>query len=314
MLMVCLLPGGRREMTALRKPDALTGGYKIGYWKSQGHQLTDAEARLLMLLLDHIGLEGCFPSQETLARESGWSQTKVRRVRDALAKKGIIGYVAGNGHASTRYSIPGLFAFTDAEKQKKAPRVPESASQGAPQGGTEPSNPSLNGKTAGPDLKVVGIEPKTGWLALIAEASEQEQRWLKLLTVDKVEGGCTFLTTQNPAAIDRVRKMLEEDLNTLAQQFGVGPDHVKMRCLKPATDKEQPSERPTVPLTAAGQNEVADKLEAASDGPIEPLKTVHRSFPADSNVTSLDAFRTKREGEWQIGGPQQESWEDPEDS
>jgi hypothetical protein len=108
-------------MSALRKPDALTGGYKIGYWKAQGRDLTDAEARLLMLLLDYMSVQGCFPSQETLVADTGWSQTKVRRIRDALAEKGVIGYVAGNGHKSTRYSIPGLFAWTAEQKRKTAP-------------------------------------------------------------------------------------------------------------------------------------------------------------------------------------------------
>src|SRR5688500_13375898 len=131
-------------MSALRKPDYLTGGYKMAYLASRARHLTGDEFKALFLMVDHLGEKGCFPSQETLAEESGYSQTKVRRLRDRLAAKGEIGFVAGTGHTSTRYSIPGLPAHTAELRAKKAPGVPESPVGGATQSGTKPSNPSFN--------------------------------------------------------------------------------------------------------------------------------------------------------------------------
>ena len=127
-------------MSALRKPDYLTGGYKMAYLASRARHLTGDEFKALFLMVDHLGEKGCFPSQETLAEEAGYSQTTLRRMRNKLAEKGEIGFVAGGGRAVTYYSIPGLPAHTAELLAKKAPRVPKPPHEGATQGGTDPCN------------------------------------------------------------------------------------------------------------------------------------------------------------------------------
>lgn len=288
-------------MNAVRKPRPahLFGGNKMGFLAAQVRHLTGDENSLLLLLVHHMGEEGCFPSQETLMEETGWSQRKVRRIRDALAAKGVIGFIAGTGHKSTRYSIPGLSAYAEEQRQKTAPRMPESAVEGLPPGGTEHLNTKLNNK---PVLKLVG----KGWPSLVHLAPEfQRDHWLTHLTFDgQDDDGTIRLTAPNTLTRDRVRTMLGEDpaIIALARTLGIDPEKVKIRADKPA-GAGLPAESQVRDGEPGGfdhrrsmgrqfkenMDRLADKLEAASDQPVVP------SRPQCNKVTDLAAYRTKKQ-------------------
>jgi hypothetical protein len=296
-------------MTALRKPDYLTGGYKMAYLASRARHLTGDEFKALFLMVDHLGEKGCFPSQETLAEESGYSQTKVRRLRDRLAAKGEIGFVAGTGHTSTRYSIPGLPAHTAELRAKKAPGVPESPVGGATQSGTEPSNPSFNikeGCIEGPK-KVITLAPADGWHALVLRAPEDIRRhWLDKLMFQGVDaGGRITLSTDNPAVAARVRTMLDEvaGLAGIARSVGVDPAKVVIRSRRHGADPLPPDLQILRP-TKAGLDEAAQRIEAASDTPPESMPPMF-----SGNTVSLAAYRTRLQPPTDAG---REQGEDPD--
>jgi hypothetical protein len=167
--------------------------------------------------------------------------------------------------------------------------VPESAVEGAPQGGTEPLNTSLNRKTVAPDLRVV---PTDGWEALKFRAPKLMQDcWLPHIELvsEGVEG--IRLRAKESYQANRIRDELKPGgvLHDLAVVVGIdpekvtidGPTHAKVpRTLEPVC---------CIPLTEQGQNEMADRLEAVSSGPIEPMP--HTIGP---NVSSLVAYRTRQ--------------------
>jgi hypothetical protein len=273
-------------MSALRKPDYLTGGYKMAFLKLMARILPSDEHLLLFLLVDHVSLVGCFPSLETLADEAGWSVAKVRRVRDRLAAANVIGFVSGSGHQSTRYSIPGLFAHTAALKEKKAARVPEKPVEGAAQGGTEPCNPSLNRKEDGPDLRIV---PNHGWAALVFQASEKMRRhWLP--HVELVAEGPDGIRLRTAASLyaDRIKRELEGDgeLHAVALSLGIMPEKVTIETARHGRDPLPPDQK-TVPLTRAGQEEMAEAIENKPDKPVLVAYA--------ENTVSLEAYRTRRD-------------------
>jgi hypothetical protein len=280
-------------MTALRKPDYLTGGYKMAYLASRARHLTGDEFKALFLMVDHLGEKGCFPSQETLAEEAGYSQTTLRRMRNKLAEKGEIGFVAGGGRAVTYYSIPGLPAHTAELLAKKAPRVPKPPHEGATQGGTDPCNsPSKKEEGSAEDSKkVIELAPATGWQALKVKAPEDiRRRWLDQLSLEGVgDDGTLYLFAENPAIADWVRNMLNEvgKLGALARSVGVDPDKVKFRTRKHGFDPVPPDLSVLRP-TKAGLDEAAQRSEDASDMPPEPMPPVF-----GGNTVSLAAYRSK---------------------
>jgi hypothetical protein len=278
-------------MSAQRKPDHLIGGYKMAYLSSRARYLSGDEFKVLFLMVDHIGEKGCYPSQDTLAQESGYSQTKVRRLRDRLAEKGEIGFVAGGGRTATYYSIPGLLEHTAEMRGKKAPRVPDSPVEGATQGGTEPMNPSINRKTAAPDLKIV---PSKGWDALCYRAPQiLRDCWLPHVTLVSEDPDGVRLKATKSFHADRIRKELAPGgaLYEIARAVGIEPEKVTIEGPNHAPVQNQP---PVMPVTAQGLNEVADRIEQQSDS--LRIERVDKSpLPADGKVTSLAAYRTKHQ-------------------
>lgn len=274
-------------MSALRKPDHLTAAYKMAFLKPMIRILSSDANVLLFLLVDHISLAGCFPSLETLANETDWSVAKVRRVRDHLAALGVIGFVSGTGHVSTRYSIPGLLANTMEMKEKKAARVPNSPARGAALDGTEPSNPSLNQKKDGPDLRSV---PNHGWAALVFQASDKMRRhWLP--HVELVAEGPDGIRLKTDASLyaDRIKRELEGDgeLHTIALSLGILPEKVTIETTARHGTDPLPPDLKTVPLTQRGLDEA---LQANEDKPDKPVPTMY-----GRNTVSLEAYRTRRD-------------------
>ncbi|MGF7213529.1 hypothetical protein GGE65_008174 [Skermanella aerolata] len=275
------------------RPEHLWGGNKMGFLAARACHLTGDETKLLMLLLHHLGEEGCFPSQETLMMKAGWSQRKLRRVRDALAAKGEIDYVSGTGHKSTRYSIPDLISWTAEQaaklKPKTAPKVPGSATQGLPPGGTEHLNTSFKRKTPPPDLQIV---PTQGWAAVVYHAPEMlKEHWLPHVElVSEGPEGVRLKSTQSHHA-DRIRKELMPGgaLHQLAKKAGLNldnnPDSIRIEAPPCGTTPLLPA---TVPLSAKGQNQMADRIAAKWDGRIEPV-----ACPTGSNVVHFNAYCTK---------------------
>lgn len=272
-------------MSALRKPDYLTGGYKMAYLKSRAPVLTPDQFVLEFMLIDHAGVKGCFPALETLARETGMSKTKIRRVRDSLAAQGEIDFISGTGHEPSRYSIPGLAAHTAELTGKKAPRVSKTPAGGAGLGGTEPSNPSSNRKEGDrPDLRVVSND---GWEALVVRASDKMRRhWLPHIDLVSEGPGGIRLRTDKSLYADRIRRELAGDgeLHALAVSLGIDPERVTIEApgCGPA-----PAAPDTVPLTKPGMDEMARRIE---DKPGEPESPV-----LHGNAVSLAAYRTKRD-------------------
>jgi hypothetical protein len=269
-------------MSALRKPDHLTAAYKMAYLASRAPFLTGDQFKLEFLLIDHAGVQGCFPALETLAKKSGMSKTKVRRVRDQLACQGEFDFESGTGHTSTRYSIPGLAEHTAEMKRKKAPRVPESGSEGAAQAGTEPSNPSLNRKKA--DLRVVSND---GWEALVVRASDKMRRhWLPHIELVSEGSGGIRLRTDKSLYADRIKRELEGDgeLYAIAVSLGIDPEKVVIDApgCGPA-----PATPDTVPLTKRGMDEMAQRIEDRPDKPEPPVLS--------GNAVSLAAYKTRKE-------------------
>lgn len=277
-------------MSALRKPDYLTGGYKMAFLTSLLPILTGDQFKLGFALVNHISLQGCFPALDTLAMEMAWTISKVRRVRDQLAEIGLVNFISGTGHKSTRYFIPGLAENTAAMKEKKAPRVPESPPGGAAQDGTEPSNPSLNRKRDGQVLKMV---PTTGWQALKALTDDiTRTQWLdKLDFVGTDDGGVMVFSTSNPHIADKIRQRLADpaDLGRLARSVGLDPDKIAIRSARHGADSFTEGVR-TMPLTKRGLDEKAQEIEEKTDVPPEPMPTA----PLPPNVTSLTAFRDRK--------------------
>lgn len=272
-------------MSALRKPDYLTGGYKMAYLKSRAPVLTPDQFVLEFMLIDHAGVKGCFPALKTLARETGMSKTKVRRVRDSLAAQGEIEFTSGTGHESSRYSIPGLAAYTAELTGKTAPRVPKTPVEGATQAGTEPSNPSSNRKEGNrPDLRVVSND---GWEALVVRASDKMRRhWLPHIDLVSEGPGGIRLRTDKSLYADRIKRELEGDgeLHVLAVSLGIDPERVTIEApgCGPA-----PAVPDTVPLTKRGMDEMAQRIEDKPDKPEPPV--LH------GNTVSLAAYRTKQD-------------------
>lgn len=271
-------------MSALRKPDYLTGGYKMAYLKSRAPVLTPDQFVLEFMLIDHAGVKGCFPALKTLAKETGMSKTKVRRVRDSLAAQGEIEFISGTGHEPSRYSIPGLAAHTAELTGKKAPRVPKTPVEGATQAGTEPSNPSLNRKKGGPDLRVVSDD---GWEALVVRASDKMRRhWLPHIELVSEGPDGIRLRTAKSLYADRIRRELEGDgeLHALAVSLGIDPEKVLIDApgCGPA-----PALPDTVPLTKHGMDEMAQRIEDRPDKPEPPVLS--------GNAVSLAAYKTRKE-------------------
>ncbi len=291
-------------MSALRKPDYLTGGYKMAYLASRARHLTGDEFKALFLMVDHLGEKGCFPSQETLAEEAGYSQTTLRRMRDKLAEKGEIGFVAGGGRAVTYYSIPGLPAHTAELRAKKAPSVPKPSSEGAAQGGTDPCNPSSNREE---DRLVLTVVPSSGWYALVMRAPEDVRtRWLDKLTFHGADtDGRITLSTDNPAIAARVRALLDEvsGLASIARSVGVDPDKVVIRSKRHGADP-LPPDLSVLQVTPAGMEEAAQRIEERSDTPPEPMPPAF-----EGNTVSLAAYRTRLQPPMDAG---REQGEDPD--
>lgn len=273
-------------MTALRKPDYLAAGYKMAYLASRARHMTGDEFKELFLLINHLGEKGCFPSQETLAGEAGYSQTKVRRLRDRLAANGEIGFVAGTGHTPTRYSIPGLASHTAELKGRRAPWVPESPVEGATQGGTESLTHSLNREDDRPVLKIV---PTSGWAALLHRASAQTRTlWLDQVDLVSQRDGDLVLMAPGSLYVQRIGAMLAQggELHELARSLGIDTDRVTIKGPAHGAARAAPA---TVPLIAKDQDAFADRLGVQSD-------TVALPPVFDGNTVSLDAYRTKKAG------------------
>lgn len=276
-------------MTALRKPDYLTGGHKMAYLASLLPVLTGDQFKLGFALVNHLSLRGCFPALDTLAGEMAWTMSKVRRVRDQLAEMGLIGFISGTGHKSTRYFIPGLAEHTAEMKGEKAPRVPKSPPEGVAQTDTEPSNPIPNRKEEGRVLKMV---PTTGWQALKALADETTRiHWLdKLEPLGTGDDGVMVFSTDNPAIADRLRQRFADpsDLGRLARSVGLDPAKIAIRSAKHGVDPFADGLR-TVPVTPRGGEEMANHLEEKTDVRPEPMPT-----PLPPNATSLAAYRVRK--------------------
>jgi hypothetical protein len=278
----------------------------MAYLASRARHLTGDEFKALFLMVDHLGEKGCFPSQETLAEEAGYSQTTLRRMRDKLAEKGEIGFVAGGGRAVTYYSIPGLPAHTAKLRAKKAPSVPKSPSEGATQGGTDPYNPSSNREEDRPILRAV---PLSGWYALVMRAPEDMRtHWLDKLTFHgaDTDGGIT-LSTDNPAIAARVRALLDEvsGLASIARSVGVDPDKVVIRSKRHGADP-LPPDLSVLQVTPAGMEEAAQRIEERSDTPPEPMPPAF-----EGNTVSLAAYRTRLQSPTDTG---REQGEDPDEA
>lgn len=272
----------------------------MNFLAAQVRHLTGDESKLLILLTHHMGERGCFPSQETLMEETGWSQRKVRRIRDALAAKGAIGFVAGTGRESTRYVIPGLLAH------ETASRVPESAVEGLPPGGTEHLNKEIEKK---PVLTIV----REGWPSLVHQAPDlQREHWLKHLVFDGRDADGTIrLTAPNTLIQTTVKKMFGEDpaIISLARRHGIDPGRVEIRSAKkPGADlpKQESRVRDSEPgghdykrsmgrQFEQNMNRAADRFEA-DDGP-----AVQPSRPHNIKVTDLAAYRTKLRNNTDLG-------------
>jgi hypothetical protein len=230
------VPGSGAQMTAVRKTDTLAGGHKLAFLAEQARNLTGDELKLLLLLTHHLGSLGCFPGQELLVKETGWSQTKVRRVRDALTAKGLINFNSGTGHQSTRYRLVALISWWEG----KAPRVPNQASEGAAQSGTEELNRLPKKPAAPPDLKVVVFAPQTGWAGLLAKAPEDYRHlWLRHLKLDaEEEDGTVLLSTDQSFIAARIRADLRDEqvLGKLAREVGLDPEKIKIKAPKRGHD------------------------------------------------------------------------------
>lgn len=70
-------------------------------------KLTAAQSLTLIVLVDHVDEDGiCFPSQETMALESGLSRMGLRKALLGLIEKGLLEIVAPGGpRRSARYRV-----------------------------------------------------------------------------------------------------------------------------------------------------------------------------------------------------------------
>lgn len=109
-----------------------TGGYKLNFLANNTAGHTDAEVRMLMILMDRWSEGGWFPSLTKIAEQTGWDVRKVRRVRDGLVAKGTISYEPGDGRTNSDYELKTAKAWWETRGDTTtAPRMPHPPPEGA---------------------------------------------------------------------------------------------------------------------------------------------------------------------------------------
>jgi hypothetical protein len=284
-------------MSALRKPqapDTMTGGHRWDFMEkllTSGIDLSSDAKLLLYVLVTHHGDERRVnPGLRRLAEMSSMSNGRCMAARDELIAAGLITCTLGSGTRSSEYHLVALDAWY-AEWVAARTSVPDS-SVSVPDSGssvqpveTKPSEPSKPEKEGKPDLRIV---PKQGWEALKFRAPKLLQDyWLPHVELVSEGSAGIRLKAKQSYQADRIRDELKPGgaLHGVALAVGIDPERVVID--GPAHGAAPP--RPAVvDLSKQGMDEQADRLEAASSGPIEPMP--HAIGP---NVSSLAAYRTR---------------------
>jgi hypothetical protein len=281
-------------MSALRKPSTSptpNAGHRWSFIK----MLMESDAALsadagwmLCVLLMHHGDEGLVnPGIRRLAHMTRMSPGRCMAARDELLAFGLITEDRGSGTRSSVYHLVALDAWYEARSSVRnlTPSVPDSGSSVHPVG----TNPCLTPDPEKEDRPVLRIVPSKGWLAVVERATEEMRRfWLnRVELVDQGPEGAVRLTTPSSLHREKVLGFLAPggELHDLALAAGVDPGKVTVEGPAHAMAPPRP---PTVPLTARGMNEMAQRLEDASDTVVLPPVL-------DGKTVSLAAYRTKRE-------------------
>jgi hypothetical protein len=197
--------------------------------------LSSDELRLLALLAWHLGERGCYPALPRLCALTGWSERKVRRVRDGLAARGLIAFESGTGHRSTRFEL------VDLGRRQRHPGVSKTGTQDGVQVTTKP-NPSTESTEPDARARLTVIEGRplpTGWATVVAGADDRTKLWLGNMQVLSESDGTVILRTDNPAAPDWLHRQLADDpaFRRLIESAGIDPERVTVEAPRHGSGK-----------------------------------------------------------------------------